>query len=161
VAAQALVVSLAPMALLAACAASTPPRVATTAGTPERDDDYGYEFATDPAKAASAAPASGTTPTMNADGRVAPEAIQSSVRARFGAIVACYDAGRAKDPKLAGIVNVKLVIGEDGITREASDNGSTLSDKDVVSCIVGDLRGVTYPKGPGVITVVYPIELTP
>jgi hypothetical protein len=161
VAAQALVVSLAPMALLAACAASTPPRVATTAGTPERDDGYGYEFETDSAKAAAAAPASGTTPTMNADGRVAPEAIQSSVRARFAAIVACYEAGRAKDPKLAGTVNVKLVIGEDGVTREASDNGSTLPDKDVVACIVSDLRAVTYPKGPGVITVVYPIELTP
>jgi beta-lactamase regulating signal transducer with metallopeptidase domain len=161
VAAQALVVSLAPMALLTACAASTPPRVATTAGDLERDTDYGYEFDTDSAKAAAAAPASGTTPTLNADGRVAPEAIQASVRARFSAIVACYETGRAKDPQLAGKVNVKLVIGEDGVTREASDNGSTLPDKDVVACIVGDLRAVTYPKGPGVLTVVYPIELTP
>jgi hypothetical protein len=135
--------------------------VATTAGAPEQDVDYGYEFGIDSAKAAAGAPASATTPTMNADGRVAPEAIQSAVRARFAAITACYNAGRAKDAKLAGTVNVKLVIGEDGVTREASDNGSTLPDKDVVACIVGDLRAVTYPKGPGVITVVYPIELTP
>jgi hypothetical protein len=160
VAAQALAVSLAPMALLAACAASTPPRVATTGGALERDTDYGYEFEADSAKAAAAAPAS-TAPTMNAEGRVAPETIQSSVRARFSAILACYEAGRAKDPNLAGKVNVKLVIGEDGATREASDDGSTLPDKDVVACIVNDLRSVTYPKGPGVLTVVYPIELTP
>ncbi|MGO8999889.1 MAG: M56 family metallopeptidase [Polyangiaceae bacterium] len=146
--AQALAVSLAPMALLVACGGAA--------------KDYGYEFAPDPAKTAAAAPASSETSHLNKDGRVAPEAIQTTVRGSFGAFKTCYEAGLKRDPKLTGTVNVKSTFGGDGAVKDAADENSTLPDKDVVACVVGEFRKLTFPTGPaGTVTIVYPIQFSP
>ncbi len=156
---QAITLSLAPLAMLAACggAASRP------AAAPGDDDKgYGYEFETDTAKAAADAPTAATPLPLAPGGRLPPETIQATVRGHFGAIKGCYDAGLKKDPKLAGTVTVKFVFGEDGVTKDAADAKSTLPDKDVVACVVGEFRKLTYPKAPGgEVTVVYPIQLAP
>ena len=154
-----------PLALLVACAASAPPRAAVaTTGAPaltNADEGYGYTFDTDSAKEAAAGQRSAPS-LLNADGRIPPETIQATVRDHFGAIGTCYQAGLEKDPKLAGIVAVKFVFGGDGIVKDAADERSTLPDKDVIACVVGELRKLTYPKGPpGDVTVVYPIQLSP
>jgi beta-lactamase regulating signal transducer with metallopeptidase domain len=149
---QAVTLSLAPIALLVACGGSAAPPAA-----PGDDTGYGYQFETDSAKAAAAAPAKPALP-LGPDGRVPPETIQATVRARFGAFRTCYENGLKKDPKLAGTVTVKVVIATDGSTTQAADDNSTLADKDVVACVVGAFGKLTYAKGSGVVTVVYPIQ---
>ncbi len=160
VAAQALALSIAPIALLAACGG--PARSA--AAPPESGHDaegYGYEFEADSAKAA-AAPGASPSPTPDLHGRLPPETIQATVRASFGALKVCYEAGLARNAKLTGTVAVKYVIAEDGSTIDAADEKSTLPDKGVVDCIVGELRKLTYPKPQGGrVTVVYPILFAP
>lgn len=150
-AAQALVLSFAPIALLAACPAARAP------------EDYGYEFAPDQAKTGATAPASPPVPDPKHPDRIAPETIQASVRARYGAFQTCYEAGLKKDRTLTGTVSVKLVFAEDGITKEAvADKGLTLPDKDVLDCVVSEFRKMTFPKAKsGVVTVVYPIQFAP
>ena len=166
-AAQVLTLSFAPFALLAACSGASPspsaaPSPALTAQAQvEEDTDYGYNFEVDSAKAAGA-PASDAPRPLNADGRVSPEAIQGIMRAHYGALRTCYEAGLLGNSRLTGTVSVKLVFGKDGVvmTREA-DGESTLPDPDVVGCVVGELGKLTYPAGPGRVTVVYPIQFAP
>ncbi len=157
---QAMVLTAAALALFAACA-TTPPSASAPA-TSSADEGYGYEFEVDSAKAAASSPANAPMPPPGPGGRLPPEAVQSAVRARFPAIQSCYDAGLARNPKLAGTVSVRFVFGEDGVTREAEDARSTLPDKAVVGCITAEFRKITYPKThAGLVTVVYPIALAP
>jgi hypothetical protein len=161
-----LTLAFAPIALLVACSGASPspsappPPPPAAAPQVEEDTDYGYMFETDSVKAADG-PGVATHPTLNADGRVAPEAIQTLVRAHYGALKTCYDAGLRKDSRLAGTVTVKLVFGKDGVVMKYTADGSTLPDTDVTRCVAGELGKLTFPAGPGVVTVVYPIQFAP
>jgi hypothetical protein len=122
-----------------------------------------YEFATDTAEAVAASPASTTysLPT-GPSGRLFSESIQTVVRGHFGQVLTCYEAGRRSDPQLKGNVTVKFVIGEDGITKEAADAGSTLPDKEAINCVVDAFRQRKYRESHGGdVTVVYPIQFAP
>ncbi len=157
--AQAAIVFLAPPVLFVACGGS----VATPEpATADHTGDYGYQFETDPAKAASAPAPSASVPPVNAEGRIAPEIIQQAVRANFGRFRKCYEDGLAKNSRLAGTVNVSYVIGLDGTTTQAVDKESTMPDKDVVDCVVRGFGNISYPKPEGgVVTVVYPVQFAP
>jgi hypothetical protein len=157
--AQAIVLSITPLALFAACSSTA---AGGAVAGPADDKDYGYAFERESPRNHEAPPApSGSTPAAAA-GRLPPEVIQSVVHASFGAFRACYEAGLKRNPRLTGTVTVNYVIGEDGSTREAKDDGSTLPDQEVVACVVGGFRKLTYPPTQGgVVTVVYPVELSP
>jgi beta-lactamase regulating signal transducer with metallopeptidase domain len=158
-AAQAFVLGLAPLALFVACSGGAATGTGTTSAALE-DKGYGYEFDKDtPAEAASSAPKN--LPTRP-DGRIPPETVQTAVRSHFTAMKACYEAGLAKDPKLAGRVVAKYEFDENGATTKVEDEGSTMPDKAVVACVLDEFRHITYPAAPGgVVTVVYPIEFAP
>lgn len=112
-------------------------------------------------------------------GRLAAAEIQIVVRASFGKLRSCYEAGLKRDPNLQGRVVVRFVIGRDGKVAAAgaatsepipSDAVSTPSssalplmpDKDVVACVVRGFEMLTFPKPEGgIITVVYPINFSP
>jgi hypothetical protein len=172
VAAQVLMLSLAPIAMLSACSGSAAPPSPTASDTESIQADpngpYGYRFETDSPKIASGNQGA-EPPTAAPDGRITPEKVQAVVRAHFDAFTACYDAGLRSDPKLAGIVNVGSVIGKDGAPIRTNDMGNsdapgprtTLPDKSVVACIVGEFGKVAYPPGPGVMTIIYPIQFEP
>lgn len=156
---QALAITVAPLALFAACGGAAPPPAAPPGGG--GDSGYGYQFETDTPKEAAGAKPVGDLP-RGPRGRIAPEVIQSAVRAHFGVFRACYASALAKSPTLAGTVSVKYVIREDGATSEAADEQSSIPDKAVVGCVVDEFKKITYPKPvDGVVTVVYPIQFAP
>jgi beta-lactamase regulating signal transducer with metallopeptidase domain len=153
---QAVFVFLAPAALFVACGGSV---AAPGPSSADSTGDYGYQFETDPAKAASTPAPSASVPPVNAEGRIAPELIQNIVRANFGRFRKCYEGGLANKPKLAGIVSVSFVIGLDGTTSLADGKESTLPDKDVVDCVVRAFGNMAYPRPEGgIVRVVYPIQ---
>jgi hypothetical protein len=158
---QAFALSLAPVALFVACGGSAePPSLPPTEPFVGVPTVYGYEFASVAAEKVPAAPAPATLQPTGPEGRLIPEAIEGVVRGNVGAILSCYAAGQRKNAKLAGQVTVKYAIGEDGSTKEAVDEGSTLPDRDVVACVVGVFRKLHYPASRGGnIAVVYPIQL--
>ena len=149
------VVGVAALASPAACTASAPASSAERA-----QNGYGYEFEGD-----SVQQADGERPTaapLDPAARVPPEAIQSAVRASFDGFRRCYEAGLARDPKLAGTVSVAFAFGEDGVVTDAKDATSTLPDAAVIGCVVGGFRQISFPKAhAGTVTVVYPIAFSP
>jgi TonB family protein len=85
------------------------------------------------------------------------EVIQRVIRRQVGAIKACYERALQRIPGLEGTVKVQFVIGLDGAVPSASDAGSSMPDREVVSCVVGVLRRTSFPKPDGgIVTVTYP-----
>jgi hypothetical protein len=91
-------------------------------------------------------------------GRIPPEVIQRVVRQNFGRFRACYEAGLRNNPSLQGRVSVAFVVGRDGSVGSAQSAGSDLPDSNVVSCVVKQFYGLSFPAPEdGVVRVSYPI----
>ena len=156
---QTLTLSAASIALFLACGGSAPTHP-TPAGLDPKG--YGYEFAPDTNEGVTSAPPAENAPRTNPDGRMAPERIQAKVRGHFGGLMTCYEAGRKRDPKLAGIVTVKYMIGEDGVPKNVTDENSTLPDKEVIGCVLGEFRKLRFDESHrGNVNVIYPVKFAP
>ncbi|HEX4516916.1 MAG TPA: AgmX/PglI C-terminal domain-containing protein [Polyangiaceae bacterium] len=95
------------------------------------------------------------------NGRLPPETIQRVVRENFGRFRACYADALRDDPALEGRVVVKFVIGREGAVETASDAGSDMKS-DVRDCVVRRFGDLSFPQpSGGIVTVVYPLVLTP
>lgn len=112
-------------------------------------------------------------------GHLASSAIQKVVRANFDKMIACYEAGMARNPNLgAGKIRVRLVIARDGrvssavhdpnrssgsnttlsAALEGSGNEPLLTDQGVISCVVDEFRKLTFPQPDGgIVVVTYPL----
>jgi len=97
------------------------------------------------------------------NGRLPPEVVQRIVRQNFGRFRLCYEQGLLKDPKLAGTVATKFVIGTDGsVSSSARDASTTMPDASVVSCITRAFSSLSFPQPEGgIVVVVYPVILEP
>lgn len=95
-------------------------------------------------------------------GRIPPEIIQRVVRQNFGRFRLCYENGLRNNPNLQGRVSVRFIIGRDGAVSSVGNGGSDLPDSSVVSCVVRAFYGLSFPQpDDGIVTVVYPIMLSP
>jgi hypothetical protein len=95
-------------------------------------------------------------------GRLPPEAIQRIVRQSFGRFRLCYEDALRGNPSLEGRVSVKFVIDRQGNVSMAADAGSDLADESVVSCVVRGFSALSFPEPEGgIVTVVYPLVLSP
>jgi hypothetical protein len=146
---------------LGACSSAGPTSTSQTSERASAADQYGYKFDNDNAKLAATAPAA-TAPTTNAQGRLAPEAIQSVVRQSFGAYRQCYESALKTNAQLQGTVTVSFVIAPDGSTMNAADHGSSLPDAGVIQCVVSGFSRLAFPPPQGgYVTVVYPVAFSP
>jgi len=67
-----------------------------------------------------------------------------------------------RNPNLTGKVTARFVIELDGTVSHASNGGSDLSDPEVVKCIASQFFKIQFPPPDGgIVTVVYPIMLSP
>jgi hypothetical protein len=99
---------------------------------------------------------------LKVSGRLAPELIQSAVRKSYGGLRKCYEAGLARNSSLAGRVAVRFVIELDGTVTNVSNGGSELADPEVVQCVIAHFYTLKFPPPEGgIVTVVYPIMLSP
>lgn len=88
-------------------------------------------------------------------------AVQKVVHDNLGSARACYENGLSGNPTLAGRVSIKFIIDRTGAVSTAQDQGSNLSDSNVVQCIVRAFGGLSFPAPEGgIVTVVYPLVLT-
>ena len=105
-------------------------------------------------------------PTVHAgatqvSGRIAPEMISRVVRQKLATMRACYEAGLARNPALAGRVAIKFTIDRTGSVAQAEMSGSSLVDPQVNACIVRAFRGLSFPApAGGNITVMYPLTFS-
>jgi len=95
-------------------------------------------------------------------GRLPADVIQRVVRQNFGRFRGCYEGALRSNPSLQGRVSVSFVIGRDGSVTTASNGGSDLPDGGVVSCVVKQFYGLSFPAPEaGVVRVTYPIVFNP
>lgn len=88
-------------------------------------------------------------------------AIRDAVRARAADFRACYDAGLASNPNLAGKVVVRFSLAPDGSVQGASASGD-IADAEVTSCVVDVFESLKLdPPDGGRVTVSYPIVFAP
>ncbi len=100
--------------------------------------------------------------TTQVNGRLPAEVIQRIVRQNFGRFRLCYENGLRTNPNLSGRVAVRFVIDRSGAVSTASDGGSDLPDRSVVSCVVRGFGNLSFPQPEGgIVTVVYPIIFNP
>jgi Ca-activated chloride channel family protein len=71
----------------------------------------------------------------------------------------CYQNGLARDPWLAGGLNVRFVIGQGGEVISVMNGGGSLSDPTVAACVLSALRSARFPSpgSSGYVTVALPI----
>jgi len=94
-------------------------------------------------------------------GRLPSDVIQRIVRQNFGRFRNCYEMGLRTNPNLEGRVTARFVIGSDGAVSNVSAGGD-LPDAQVKSCVASAFYGLSFPTPEGgIVTVSYPIMLTP
>ncbi len=72
----------------------------------------------------------------------------------------CYERGLQSNPKLTGKMTMNVVVSSNGEVESASDNGSTLADKDVLTCIQNVVKRAQFSApGEGGSTVVISAKL--
>lgn len=91
-------------------------------------------------------------------GALEPAAVRRVVRRDFGKFRMCYENRLKADPRLAGRVTVRFVIGGDGTVLRVANGGSDLPDPQVVACVVRTFGGMSFPRPEGGdVTVVFPV----
>ena len=94
--------------------------------------------------------------------RLPPEVIQSTIRAEYDRLRACYEQGLKTDPRLAGHFVTRFVIERDGSVMQVADAGSTLPDGAARRCMFDVFRSLKFPPPEGgIVTVLYPIMFSP
>ncbi|HEY3818525.1 MAG TPA: AgmX/PglI C-terminal domain-containing protein [Polyangiaceae bacterium] len=122
-----------------------------------------------PPAAASAAPAmgdikapAGDDPWMAAH-EMTPKDVMRTMGPVKGKVQACFKAGLKRDGSTNGEVKIRFVITNAGAVRVWRDDGSSMTDGDVTTC-VGDLVSkLKFPKqkSPGDAWGSYSINFTP
>lgn len=108
------------------------------------------------------APPAARPGAITMSGRIPPEVIQRVVRQSFGRFRGCYEAGLRSNPNLSGRVSVAFTVGRDGAVGMVANAGSDLPDSGVVSCVVKQFYGLSFPAPEaGVVKVTYPIMFNP
>lgn len=59
----------------------------------------------------------------------------------------CFDARKAKNPKLQGKFTLKFMLSEDGEVYDIKLRNNTFTDKYVINCAVEKLEDTIFPKG--------------
>jgi TonB family protein len=89
------------------------------------------------------------------------ERLAEFVRARTGAIRACYEARLRIDPGLEGRIRVRFRILETGGISDVTAKEDTLGSPDVAACVIAVMRTWRSPfRPPEAVPVEYPFHFT-
>lgn len=97
--------------------------------------------------------------------------IDETVKTKQDAISDCYDEGLKRKPKLRGKIVVLFTVEKDGAVSDAvTKKGTTLADETVVSCVIAEMKTLTFPpmsddcdvsKEDCSVKITYPFAFTP
>ena len=89
--------------------------------------------------------------------------VQDVIFSHMPAIRHCYNRELRKDPELAGVVKVKFTVGTQGKVTDAAIKESSLKNKDVESCIVGEVKTWVFPepRSGKPVDITYPFKFKP
>ena len=91
------------------------------------------------------------------DGELDPSLVSKEVRARLGAIKACYERALKRSPSLSGKIKVRWTITPAGTVSGVDIEEDSVGDSEVSSCIKGLVARWRFPApSGGAVEVVYP-----
>ena len=79
-------------------------------------------------------------------GSLEPEEIEEIVHAGFGLFAHCYREGLERHPRLAGTVQMRMVIGRDGLVDSLRDAESDIPDAELIDCVAEGFFALRFPK---------------
>jgi hypothetical protein len=113
----------------------------------------------------------GLAPALAAASSIDTAMIDRLVKTKSDAVSACYEAGLARKPKLAGKINVHFTVENDGtVSQAAAKKGTTLRDDEVIGCVLAEFKTLVFPSRVDVcdaskencsFTITYPLTFTP
>jgi hypothetical protein len=83
------------------------------------------------------------------DGQLDPNIIVKEVRARMGAIKACYERALKRNPSLSGKIAMRWTITPAGTVSGVDVDQDTMNDSDVSSCIKSQISHWRFPAPAG------------
>ena len=87
--------------------------------------------------------------------------VNKEVEPHHPALRSCYDDGLARNDKLAGIVQVKFTVAPNGEPVQVADEGSSLTDRDVIACMLSKFARMRFTPWEGKsVTLLYPMEFS-
>ena len=100
-----------------------------------------------------------TAGAAQAKGGLSPDQVQRVVRARTGALRACFESEAQRDPNLKGGVTVQWQIEPGGSVASASVASSTLKNPRVEGCVLRQVKSWRFPTADAPTTVsAYPFK---
>jgi hypothetical protein len=88
----------------------------------------------------------GVTIDAKSRGSLEPEEIEDVVHAGFGLFAHCYREGLARTPRLAGTVELRMVIGRDGLVDSLRNAESSIPDAELIDCVAEGFFALRFPK---------------
>jgi hypothetical protein len=133
-----------------------------------------------PAAASSAPPPSSSPPTTTSSSasgdiktagddpwlaghQMPPKDVMKTMKGANAKVHACWKTALKNDPSTNGEVKIRFVITNDGKVRVWRDDGSSMSDEDVISCVGAIVQKLSFPKqkSPGDAWGIYSIHFAP
>ena len=75
-----------------------------------------------------------------------PKDVLKAMRPMQNSVHGCFKAGYKKDSSASGDVKVKFVIANEGAVKAVKDDGSTMTDADVIKCVEDVVQKQKFPK---------------
>jgi len=91
----------------------------------------------------------------------APTEIQGVVRASYGDLRQCYEAGLGHNPNLRGRVVFKVLVDPQGTVESVNVTDNQLPDCQVVACLQRRMINLRFREAAGKTTFVYPLMFEP
>lgn len=92
--------------------------------------------------------------------RASPATVRRTINAQFSRIRACYEEGLRTHPAVAGKAVVSFVLQPEGHAEQLSTQSSNLPAQ-VVRCIEGVFRDISFPQPSQPLPIEYPVRLAP
>jgi hypothetical protein len=165
--------------VLFACGGGTPPpsdeSVASSESKPKdqapaaasSSEPSPAEASPSPASSSATPPADPTAPQGDdpwmASHQMTPKDVLRGVRPAQARAQACFHAGVKRDPSTSGEVKIRFIITNDGVVRVWRDDGSSMSDGEVTTCVGELIKSLKFPKqkSPGDAYGTYSVNFTP
>jgi hypothetical protein len=99
-----------------------------------------------PAASSAGSTTGGADDPWMASHQMSPKDVLIAVRPAQGKAQRCFHNGLKRDPSVSGEVKIRFVITNEGVVRVWRDEGSSMSDEGVTTCIGELIKTLKFPK---------------
>jgi hypothetical protein len=87
------------------------------------------------------------------------EGIRAAIERNYAAVRYCYELAAPRGSRNAMNVGARLVVDRDGHVSSVRNTASTISDPNVLACVLDRCSRLRFEQGPAVTNLTYPIQI--